>query len=917
MYWKKKNNKQLLVGLLLTIFSFTVSAAPLWDSVTPEIDPPAQEVRLEVRINGIATGSTERILRLDTGRLAALPEAFQRWRIRTPSTVPIPHGGQKYFSLDAAPNLSYQVDKIANELLLEGPPYAFLPAPISAPPAPTPRPVLPVSGKFPRQAPYSSNTPDNSSLQKQGVREGAVIAPPAHEALLDVRINGIPAHTPEHILHLDTGRLAALPEAFLRWRIRPPAVAPILHEGEEYLPLDSVKGLSYQIDQATQTMLLEGSADVFISTAIDSTPGILTRPTPPSPGGFFNYDFSSLNNAGNTNTSGLLELGGFNRLGVGTGTFLWQNVGDSKGVTRLETTWTHDRPDQMYRLRLGDAVGRAGTWGRAVRFGGMQWGTSFDTQPGFVPFPLPGARGEAVLPSTLDVYVNNALRLRRDIPAGPFEISNLPVVTGQGQVQLVVRDLLGRQQVITQPYYASPTLLRQGLSDYSYEFGFVRQNFGLTDNDYGPGLATATHRLGITDHFTRELRAEVLRDQQTAGLSGAYLWPALGTGNASVAISHGPTGNGGLLSLGVEHQSTRFSFGLQNQINSSQFAQLGLIPGSSSPRQTFTTRAGYASGGTGSFSLNYVRQSFWEQEENKLISASYSVALGQDYYLSIFALENLNSSTNRSIGVTITRPLGSRTSASANVTHRTGGDSATARVQQNLPEGSGFGYRLLAENGTNERIEAGGFMRNNVGTYSAEASQSPNTTSYRLGASGGIAFLGGVFPSRRIDNSFAVVKTDEYPDVKIYRDNQPVGRTDRQGMAMVPNLRAYEQNSVSIEPADLPLDAQVDALRFKITPYLRSGVMVEFPVRPAKGGTITIVLENGSHLPAGAVVRIVGKPEEFPVAYRGEAYLTGLAKINELQVTWKDQECRIKVEVPPGAGPLPNLGIFVCKGVKS
>lgn len=918
MRWKKKNNKQLPVGLLLVVFSFTASGpATPRDSVAPGIDPPAREVLRGVRINGVATGATEHILRLNTGRLAALSEAFQRWRIRLPPVEPILHGGRKYFPLDAATNLSYQIDKSTRELLLDGPPYVFLPTTSGGTPEPLVQPAP--SGPISDDQPAASTAGAQESLGSQPANSPAPSkAPPecGAELLLTVLINGVIFPICEHLVHLTNGRLAALPQAFQHWRIRLPTAAPIRYEGEDYFPLDAVKGLSYHINEAIQELVIEAPPNIFLPTRVSEQPGSLSHMPAPSPGGFFNYDLSSLSSPGATSNSGLLELGAFNRHGVGTGTFLWQDTGDNKGVTRLDTTWTRDEPDNMFRLRLGDTISRSGAWGRSIRFGGIQWGTSFATQPGFVPFPLPGTRGEAALPSTVDVYVNNTLRLHRDVPSGPFEIFNVPVITGQGDVRLVVTDLLGRQQVITQPYYASPTLLRKDLTDYSYEAGFVRNKYGVNSDDYGRFLGAATYRLGVTNHFTRELRAEVLRDQQTAGVSGVYLWPTFGTGNASVALSHSPAGNGGLLSMGVQRLAQQMSFTLQGQFNSRQFAQVGLLPGATSPRQTLTATVGFSLPGKESVSLSYLRQSYWSQADNRLVSASYSVSLGRDYFLSIFALESRNSSTNRSIGVTITRPLGPHTSASANFTHQTGGDSTMAQVQRNLPEGPGFGYRLLTENGPNERTEAGGFMQTNVGTYSAEASQLLGTTRYRLGASGGVAFLGGVFPSRRIDNSFAVVKAGEYPGVQIYRDNQPARRTDSQGLAMIPNLRAYEQNLVSIEPADLPLDAQIDKLRLLLTPYLRSGVMAEFPVRPSKGGVITLVLEDGSYLPAGAVVRIVAKPDEFPVAYRGEAYLTGLAEVNELQVTWKDQECHIRMEAPPEAGPLPNLGTFVCKGVK-
>lgn len=928
MNWKtQRNGKPLPVGLLLAALAFAANTASAAATpIVPEpagIDPPAREMLRVVRINGVATPVPERILQLEAGELAALPESFRRWRLPLPGVAPIPHKGRSYLPLRAVTNLSFQLDKRTGDLLLEGAPYVFLPDEPDDSPARLPDLVPRSAGEAVDHDATSADATDTAPPDLHTAGSAAPRAPSecgpgvaSPELLLDVRINGVDTGVCEHVLRLGDGRLAATAQAFRRWRIHLPMAKPIAYQEEEYFPLDAVEGLSYHVDAAAQVLMIEGRPEAFLSSAISGTTGALVQPAPSSPGGFFNYDLSSLISQGNADSSALLELGVFNRLGVGTGTFLWRDFGEQTGLTRLETTWTQDRPDAMRRLRFGDAIGRAGAWGRSVRFGGVQWGTSFDTQPGFIPFPLPGTTGEAVLPSTVDVYVNNALRLSREVPSGPFGITNVPVVTGQGEVRLVVTDLLGRQQVITQPYYASPNLLRAGLADYTYEIGFVREDFGLADNEYGRFLGTATHRLGITDRLTRELRAEILADRQTAGLTGVYLWPAFGVGNASVALSRSASGGGGLIALGVQRQTRALSFSLQGQFNSREFAQLGLDD-SARRRQTLSASIGFSPGGRDALSLSYLRQTFWEQTGHRVLTVGYSRNLGSGFHLSIFGLHSVSDSTTRSIGVTVTRPLGPRTSASAGFTQQTAGDSATAQIQQNLPAGPGFGYRLLTETGPNARSQASGSWQTDVGTYTAEASEFGGATSYRLGASGGLAFLGGgIFPSRRINDSFAVARTGGYPDVRVYAENQFVARTDSRGLAMIPRLLPYQANSVSIEQADLPLDARVDTLRLQVTPYLRSGALADFPVGPSRGGTVTIRLADGAYVPPGAVVRIVGRAEEYPVAYRGEAYLTGLAETNDLLVSWNGQECRLRVGWPKDAGPLPNLGTFVCDGIR-
>ena len=47
-------------------------------------------------------------------------------------------------------------------------------------------------------------------------------------------------------------------------------------------------------------------------------------------------------------------------------------------------------------------------------------------------------------------------------------------------------------------------------------------------------------------------------------------------------------------------------------------------------------------------------------------------------------------------------------------------------------------------------------------------------------------------PSRRLDQSFAVVEVADYPGMTVFVENQPIGRTDKKGRVLLDSLRAYE-----------------------------------------------------------------------------------------------------------------------------
>lgn len=745
----------------------------------------------------------------------------------------------------------------------------------------------------------------------------ATNAPRTHsEMWLEVRVNGTTMARPAHMVKLNSGRLWVNIDDLLRWRIRPPVGEPLMLRGKEYRPLDAIDGLEYEVNEATQVLLIEGRAQVFTPTLINARGLDYSPPAPASRGAFLNYDLQYQQQQGAQRMDGLFELGLFNRLGFGTASFLGRRLPGDEQITRLETVWTHDEPLATRSLRIGDSIGRAGAWGRAVRFGGVQWGTDFTTRPDIISFPLPTFEGETALPSVIDLHVNNALRLSRHIAPGPFTITNVPVITGAGEVRVVVRDILGRESLISAPYYASSNLLQAGRHDYTYEAGFLRHRFAVESNDYGSLFIAGTHRLGLNDRLTGELRAELMVDQQTAGAAFSYNWTDIGLLSGATALSHGPAGGGGLLSLGLEHQGRRFGFTLYNQIASTDFTQLGASEHSLPPREVSLARANLSTGHRGSAFVGYTHQAGPTQPDIDLVSIGYSVNLFDDYFLSLFAVRSLHEEGATSFGLNLTHAFGSRTSASVNWTRQAGRSTPSFQLQRSLPQGDGVGYHLSSSGGPRNNQAAALLMQNGFGRYSAEIARQNDLSAQRFSASGGVALLGGgLHLSRRLDGSFAVVKVGDFPGVPVSADNQVVAHTDANGTALVPALRAYQENSISIRADALPLDAEIDSLRLTITPRRRSGSLLEFPVRKVRGALLKIILEDGSPLPSGAVVSIQGQEQTFPVARRGEAYVTGLERDNRVRATWKAQHCTLRVTLPADAGPLPVLGPLLCRGV--
>ncbi|MEI9849784.1 MAG: fimbria/pilus outer membrane usher protein, partial [Sphingomonas sp.] len=135
----------------------------------------------------------------------------------------------------------------------------------------------------------------------------------------------------------------------------------------------------------------------------------------------------------------------FSGSGTGSTTFIGRLDESGRSLTRLETNWTIDDPARMRSLRIGDSITRGGIGAAPLRFAGFQLATNFATQPGFITMALPTVNGTAAVPSVVDIYVNNVLQTRRPVAPGPFQLTDVPVITGSGDIRLIVRDTLGRE----------------------------------------------------------------------------------------------------------------------------------------------------------------------------------------------------------------------------------------------------------------------------------------------------------------------------------------------------------------------------------------------------------------------------------------------------------------------------------------
>jgi outer membrane usher protein len=647
--------------------------------------------------------------------------------------------------------------------------------------------------------------------------------------------------------------------------------------GDPFYPLDALPGLEQSFDETTLTIELTLPSDQFeASTVARGRPSYLA-PSAGS-GAYFDYDVLYLGGEGvRARLDALLELGAFNETGVLITNFRAGDViDDEREFVRLDTTLIRDFPEQRTSLRIGDSLTAGGALGRPVCFAGLQWASDFATDPALIAFPLPSIGGLADQASTAEVFLDNTRRVVEAIPPGPFEIDSLPVVTGAGELQLRVTDLLGREQLITQNYYVSPRLLREGLSEFSYEVGIEREDFAEESFAYANPLAVGSHRYGFTNAITGEGRIEAAKDSQTAGAGGSALLGTLGLISSGVIGSHGrDAGLGYAAYLDYEYRASMFDVGLRTAFADADFRQLG--SGDEPPdRRTDQASLGLSLQPFGRIGALFINSEARGSDDRQALAANYSVSIGPGTLL-VNALQTLAPDEELAMAVTYALPLGSSRSVSTTAAWRE--DGATGGVQYRQGRGSsdlGLSYDVATEVGDDARLFDGTLRYDaEVASGQLDVARFRGDTSMRANVSGSLAYVDGkARVSRRLGRAFGLVAL---PGYTVYLENREVGRTDEEGYLLLPRLNPYQENRVRIRPEDLPITAEIGEEELVAVPYARAGVAIGFDIKTQRTALATLTDGKGAPLPAGLTLASEDGTTLAQVADDGLAYVKGTA----------------------------------------
>ncbi len=627
-----------------------------------------------------------------------------------------------------------------------------------------------------------------------------------------------------------------------------------------------------------------------------------------------------------------------------------ENLYQSQNQWRHINTWV-ERTIIPWRseLLLGDGT-TSDTVFDAFSFQGVRLATSDSMYPESVRSYAPVIRGVAASNARVSVIQNGNVIYRTYVAPGAFVIDDLNTVSSAGDLTVNVHEADGNLRVFTVPYSSIPVLQRQGHVRYALTTGRYRSASGDTEH---PAFLQGVLQWGLPHDVT--VYAGLLqasRYHSVAMGAGINLgaWGALSADvtQANSVLPDNSRHQGqsvrflysrSLLATGTTFQLAGYRYSTQGFHTLSETAERAMSGWGeedvevdaagrrvrqdwhnyyslyNSRRQQVTVSVSQSLGTLGSAYVNGSHQTYWQSgastdslqvglsstfnSVNWSLSWGYSRVSGQpaadrSFYLALSVPLGSSGPTPIYVNASANRDSDGNTTMQAGVSGTADGEQASWAVSQ------GYGRRDGDSGDANVNYSG------TDGSLSAGYGYSRHYRQVRYGSSGGIILHGGGVTFGRLPGDTNLLVDAQGAANATVADTQGI-HTDSRGYAIVPYANQYMKNDVALDVSTLDNHTDIDNPVVSAVPTKGAIIRARFRVHSGTHALLT-VLHNDKPLPFGTTVSS-GSGGGL-VGDGGQVYLTGLSSHDTLKAEWgtgPDQQCRIRLSLPPEANNLPLL----------
>ena len=548
----------------------------------------------------------------------------------------------------------------------------------------------------------------------------------------------------------------------------------------------------------------------------------------------------------------------------------------------------------------------------------------------------PVIRGVARTQARVEVQQNGYTVSNDLIPSGPFELTNLPLGGGSGDLKVIVHESDGTQQVFTVPYDTPAVALRQGYFEYSVMGGEYRP---ANDAVQTTPVGALEMKYGLPWNLTLYGGLQGAGNYQAAALGIGSLLGDFGALSADVVQSNSKKDNqqkesgqrwrvrynksldsGTSVNIASEEYATEGFNTLSDTLNTYCKPDAGNICYSDykKPKNKVNLSISQTTDGWGTFNFNGYRQNYWNDKSTTTsFTAGYSrmfdsgISLNVNLSKTQIIDKNGKKTNDRLTSLWLSFPLSrwlSNSSVNANyqMTSDTRGDS----MHEFGVYGDAFNRQLhwdlrerYRDNASDNKASSA-LSLNYRGTYGelrGNYSYDKKQRQLGIGINGNIvATQYGITAGQSSGDTMALVQAPGVDGASV--GYWPGMKTDFRGYTSYGYLTPYRENNIDINPMTLPKNAEISQTSTRVVPTKGAVVLAKFDTRI--GGRLLLQLKRSDNkpVPFGSVATVEGQASSSGiVGDNSQVYLTGVPKEATVKIQWgkdKTQSCNARVLLP-------------------
>lgn len=609
--------------------------------------------------------------------------------------------------------------------------------------------------------------------------------------------------------------------------------------------------------------------------------------------------------------------------------------GESYDFARRSTRLVYDDPDTFRRYSAGDLRLESLSILNTPLIGGIgveKRRRIFD--PGLSATRLNGRQIFLNNRSLVDVRVDGQIVESLQLDAGAYDLSSLPIQQGSNNIDLIIRDSFGQEQIINYDFFFESLPLEAGEEEYSIGLGLLADNFGFEPNYTRELALSALYRKALSENLVAGGALQLTRNVQIIGgelmsvpqfIPGVLEFEAAGslaTGDAGVSLRAGYR----YFEDGAIAGSNQFSFDVSYE--SAGFTNLNnLLPIDFNLMSvTATYSRAFTQDTIATLGVSYFSGGDFPDDYGIFLDVNHR--LNNRILLSAGAEYGRSSATRSAFGVRVGITVAFGQGARASADYRSRFDAFRANLSNGADNDIGsLGYEVGVSQFGNETradaqlsYEANRFSSrldltsrgNSIGSITEEQR-------VRLQVGTSIAVAGGQFGiGRPISNSFllakpnSAIKDQSVITGRSIRSGEYYARSGPFGSAVQGNLSDYSAQNVQFDAADADNGFDVGDGVVLVEPPYKSGYAVVAGQESYVSVIGTLVDENGPvAVASGTVVDLeTGEPlsdSSFFTNSAGRFGIFGLAPGRSYEVRISGSGRRFVLTVPQDADPIIRM----------